>query len=313
MILSVSSAFLTVLSAAMVLLPSVPIGTVTAPLSATWISSSLKSKSGFAALTASLTFCFSSSVSFAGLATVVTSGSFNVLPALSKALTVSLPSNLPVFVPSVTVTLPLLSTVTSAFALNLPSLAFLTASATLSLSGWVKFVGSFTSVLSGAFKSRIVSFWTTVLSAGMVPTLPPWLILTVPSGSTVISSSLKFLSGLAFLTASLTACTSSGFNSPILSTGTGFSGGLKSFLTSFCFTVCSGVNVPVLPSFVTVTVPSSDTVTSASVMPLALFASATAFLTLSISSDVNDLVSLTSTGVGAVNSKGVLSVFSQTA
>ena len=68
-----------------------------------------------------------------------------------------------------------------------------------------------------------------------------------------------------------------------------------------------------MPFFVTVTVPSSATVTSASVMPLSLFASTTAFLTLSISSDVSPLRSFTSTGVGAVNSKGVFSVFSQTA
>ena len=139
------------------------------------------------------------------------------------------------------------------------------------------------------------------------------MISTVPSGLTVISSSLKFLSGLASLTACLIAAISSGFKLPISSTGTGSFGGLNSFLTSFCFTVCFGVNVPVLPSFVTVTVPSSATVTSASVMPLSLFASATAFLTLSISSDVSPLRSFTSTGVGAVNSKGVFSVFSQTA
>ena len=158
MILSVSSAFLTVLSAAMVLLPSVPIGTVTAPLSATWISSSVKPKSLFAALTASLTFCFSSSVSFAGLATVVFSGSFKVLPALSKGLTVSFASNLPVFFPSavVTVTFPLLSTSTLSPSARL--FFALTASATFSLSACVKLVGSFTSVLSGTFKSRIVSF-----------------------------------------------------------------------------------------------------------------------------------------------------------
>ena len=140
------------------------------------------------------------------------------------------------------------------------------------------------------------------------------MISTVPSGLTVISSSLKFLSGLASLTAFLIAAISSGFNSPILSTGTGSFGGLNSFLTSFCLTVLDGANVPVLPSLVfTVTVPSSATVTSASVIPLPLFASTTAFLTLSISSDVNDLVSLTSTGVGSANSKGVFSVLSQTA
>ena len=128
-----------------------------------------------------------------------------------------------------------------------------------------------------------------------------------------MSSSLKFLSGLASFTAFLIAAISSGFNSPILSTGTGFSGGLNSFLTSFCLIVFSFGIVPVLLSFVTVTVPSSATVTSASVIPLSLFASATAFLTLSISSDVKDLVSLTSTGVGSFNCNGSLSFFSQTA
>ena len=75
----------------------------------------------------------------------------------------------------------------------------------------------------------------------------------------------------------------------------------------------SGANVPVLPSFVTVTAPSSATVTSASVMPFSLFASTTAFLTFSISSDVNALVSFTSTGVGSFNCNGSLSFFSQTA
>ena len=297
----------------MVLFPSVPIGTLTVPSSATSISSSLKSKSLFAALTASLTFCFSSSVSFEGLATVVIAGSFKVLPALSKGLTVSFASNLPVFVPSVTVTLPLSSTVTTASLLNLVLLASLTAAATLSLSAFVKLVGSFTSVLSGASSLRIVSFWTTVLSAGMVPTFPPWLISTVPSGFTVISSSLKFLSGFASFTAFLIAAISSGFNSPILSTFTGSFGGLKLFLTSFCLTVCSGVNVPVLPSFVTVTVPSSSTTTSAGVKFNVEFALITAASTFSCSSDDNAFVSLTSTGVGAFKSKGVLSVFSQTA
>ena len=113
--------------------------------------------------------------------------------------------------------------------------------------------------------------------------------------------------------ASLTACFSVSFNAFAFSTLTGSFGGLNSFSTSFCLTVLAGSNVPVFPSFVTVTVPSSATVTSASVMPLSLFASTTAFLTLSISSDVSPLRSFTSTGVGAVNSKGVFSVFSQTA
>ena len=133
-ILSLVSAALTVLSAVIVFSPSVPIGTVTVPLSATLISSSLKSKSGLAALTASLTLVFSSSVSLAGFDTVVIAGSFNVLPALSNGFTVSLPSNFPVFLPSVTVTLPLLSTVTSASFDNLSLFCSLTAAATLSLS-----------------------------------------------------------------------------------------------------------------------------------------------------------------------------------
>ena len=69
-----------------------------------------------------------------------------------------------------------------------------------------------------------------------------------------------------------------------------------------------------MPSLVfTVTVPSSATVTSASVIPLSLLASITAFLTLSTSSDVNDFKSFTSTFSGSFNVKGSLSVFSQTA
>ena len=285
------------------------------PLGSTSMSASVSPRSGLTFLTLSLTCCFSNSVSlFLSPTFTFSAGGFNVLPSLVNGFTVSFPSNLPVFVPSVTVTLPLLSTITSALLVILFSLAFLTASATSSFSPWLKLAGFFTSTFSvGLFKSSIVSFCTTVLSAGIVPTLPPWLISTVPSGLTVISSSLKFLSWLASFTAFLIAAISSGFNSPILSTGTGSFGGLKLFWTSFCFTVLSGVKVPVLPSFVTVTVPSSATVTSASVMPLSLFASTTAFLTLSISSDVNDLVSFTSTGVGSFNSNGVFSVFSQTA
>ena len=149
------------------------------------------------------------------------------------------------------------------------------------------------------------------MSAGIVPTLPPWLIETLPSLLIVISSSLKFLSGLASLTAFLIAAISSDLNSPILSTLTGSFGGLNSFLTCFCVTVFSFGIVPFLPSFVTVTVPSSATVMSAFVnVGLVLI---TASLTLSISSDVNDLVSFTSTGVGSFNCNGSLSFFSQTA
>ena len=73
----------------------------------------------------------------------------------------------------------------------------------------------------------------------------------------------------------------------------------------------SGPNVPVLPSFVTVTVPSSATVMSAFVK--VGFAFITASLSLSISSDVSPLRSFTSTGVGSFNCNGSLSFFSQTA
>ena len=312
MILSVSFACSTVSVPGIVPTLLSPIGTVTVPFASTWISSSVNPNSGFAACIASFTACFSASVSLLVSPTFTFSaGGFSFLPSLVNGFTVSSDFKVPVLLPSLTVTLPLLSTVIVAVSGN--EFFSLTAAATLSLSGWVKFLGSFTSVFSGAVKSSIVSFCTTVFSAGIVPILPPWLILTVPSASTVISSSFKFLSGLASFTACLTCFISSSVNAFAFSTLTGSFGGLKLFWTSFCFTVLSGVNVPVLPSFVTVTVPSSATVTSASVIPLSLFASATAFLTLSISSDVKDLVSFTSTGVGSFKVKGSFSVFSQTA
>ena len=312
-ILSSAVACLTVLAGSIVWFPADPIGTVTVPSSATLISSYVKSRSLLAAITASLTARFSASVSFAGFDTIVIAGSFNVLPALSNGFTVSLPSNLPVLVPSVTVTLPLLSTVTTASLLNLVLFASLTAAATLSLSSCVKLVVSFTSVFSGAVKSRIVSFCTTVWSGVNEPTLPPWLIFTDPSSFTVISSSVKFLSGLASLIASLTACFSLGVNFVLSSTLTGSIGGLNSFLTSFCFTVFSGVNVPVLPSFVTVTVPSSATVISSFVKLRSPLAFITASLTLSFSSVVSPFRSFTSTGVGSFNCNSSVAVFSQTA
>ena len=313
MILSVFSAFLTVLAGSIVLFPSVPIGTVTVPSSATWISSYVKSSSLLAALTASFTACFSASVSLLVSATVVIAGAFNVLPALSNGFTVSLPSNVPVFFPSavVTVTLPLLST--SILSPSARLFFALTAAATLSLSSWVKLVTSFTSVLSGASSLRIVSFCTTVLSAGISPVLPFWLIVTLPSSPTVISSSFKFLSGLASLTASLTACFSLSVNFVLSSTLTGSFGGLNLTVTSFCVTVLSGVIVPVWPFFVTVTVPSSATTTSAGVKFKSGFALITAASTFSCSGSVNDLVSFTSTFSGSFNFKGSLLVCSQTA
>ena len=234
------------------------------------------------------------------------------MPALSNGFTVSLPSKVPVL-PSavVTVTLPLLSTSTLSPSARL--FFCLTAAATLSLSSRVKFVGSFTSVLSGAWRLRIVSFCTTVLSAGISPVLPFWLIVTLPSSPTVISSSFKFLSGLAALTASLTACFSSGVNFVLSTTLTGSFGGLNSFLTSFCSTVLSGVIVPVLPSLLTVTVPSSSTTTSSFVNFKSGFALITAASTASCSFSVNDVLSITTVFSGSFKVKGVLSVLSQTA
>ena len=121
---------------------------------------------------------------------------------------------------------------------------------------------------------------------------------------------MKFLSGLASFTACLTFVFSSSVNAFLFSTGTGFSGGLNSLVTSFCLTVFSGANVPVLPSFLTVTVPSSATVMSAFVK--VGFAFITASLTLSFSSDVNDFKSFTSTFSGSFNANSA-AVFSQTA
>ena len=282
------------------------------PLGSTSMSASVSPMSGLAFLTSSLTCCFSASVSFVVSPTLTFSaGGLTVFPSLLNGFTVSSDFKVPVLLPSLTVTLPLLSTLTVGFVND--GFASLTFWATSSFSFCVKLAGFFTSTFSaGLFKSRIVSFCTTVLSAVIVPTLPPWLIFTVPSASTVISASVKFLFGLASLIASLTACFSLSVNAFALSTLTGSFGGLKLFWTSFCFTVLSGAKVPVLPSLVfTVTVPSSATVMSAFVkVGLALI---TASLTLSISSDVKDLVSFTSTGVGSANFKSSVAVFSQTA
>ena len=287
-----------------------PIGTVTVPSSSTWISSSVNPRSGLAFLISSFTACFSCSVSLLVFPTfTLFSGGFNVLPSLVNGLTVSSAFKVPVLLPSFTVTLPLLSTVIIAVSDN--EFFSFTAAATLSLSSCVKSVISFTSVLAGACKSRIVSFCTTVWSGVNEPTLPPWLIFTDPSSFTVMSSSVKFLSGFAALIASLTACFSVSFNAFALSTFTGSFGGLKLFWTSFCLTVFSGANVPVLPSFVTVTVPSSATVMYAFVK--VGLAAITASITLSFSSLVRSFRSLTSTGVGSAKVNGSLSVFSQTA
>ena len=124
---------------------------------------------------------------------------------------------------------------------------------------------------------------------------------------------MKFLAGLASLIASLTACFSLSFNAFALSTLTGSFGGLNLFWTFSCSTVLSGAIVPVLPSFVTVTVPSSSTTTSAGVKFKSGFAVITAASTASCSFSVNDVVSFTTVFSGSFNFKGVLSVCSQTA
>ena len=189
----------------------------------------------------------------------------------------------------------------------------ITAFFTASFSSSVRLLGSLTSVISGSVNFRTESLALTVLSAGIVPTLPFWLMFTVPSSATVMSSSVKFLSGLAALTASLTACFSLGVNALVLSTRTGSFGGLNLTVTSSCVTVLSGVNVPTLPSLVTVTVPSSATTTSAGVKFNFGFALITAASTFSCSGSVNDLVSFTTVFSGSFKVKGVLSVLSQTA
>ena len=156
------------------------------------------------------------------------------MPALSNGFTVSSAFKVPVFLPSavVTVTLPILST--SILSSSARLFFALTAAATSSFSFCVKLAGFFTSTfLSGASILRIVSFCTTVLLAGIVPTLPFWLIFTVPSAPTLISSSLKFLSGLASFTACFTCFISSSLNAFAFSTSTGFFGGLNLFSTNF--------------------------------------------------------------------------------
>ena len=106
-----------------------------------------------------------------------------------------------------------------------------------------------------------------------------------------MSSSLKFLSGLAALIASLTACFSSSVNAFLSTTLTGSIGGLKLFFTSFCFTVSDGLNSLVLPSLFTMAVPSFLTWMSAGVKFAVGFALIIAAITSSFSSDVKFSVS----------------------
>ena len=290
-----------------------PMGTVTLPLASTWISEFLKAKSGLAAFTASRTAFFSASVKlFKSETSTGAFGSFNVLPVLSKGLTVSEPASFPVLPSSVTVTLPLASTVTTALSLSLPWLAFLTASATLSLSGSVKLLTSLTSTFSGLSSLIILLSSVIVFSEGTLPVLPPWSIVTFPFSSTVTSPGFKFRSGLAAIMASLTLPFSSSVKPSLFLTSIGFSGGLMLFKTSFCLTVFSAGISPVLPSFVTVTFPSLPTVMSSFVKPG--LAAITASLTASFSPEVRSVLSKTGTGsFGAFNSNLLSDFCSQTA
>ena len=319
-VLSVSLTFSTVCSPDISLFigfpsPSVPIGTVTLPSASTWISSAFNPRSGLAAITSSLTAFLSVSVSFVVSDTLTLFlGGFKVLSALVNGFTVSSLLRFPVFLPSalVTVTLPLSSTSTLSPSARL--FFVLTALATASLSSCVKLVGSLTSTFSGASSLRMVSFWTTVLSAEIVPILPPWLIDTLPSGLTVISLSSKFLSGLASLIACLTACFSVSDKPCALSTLTGSFGGLKLFSTCFWVTTSSLLIAPSWSPFLTLTLPSSETIMSSGFRPRSGFAFITASLILSFSSDVRFLRSFTSIfSSGFFRFSGSSAFFSQTA
>ena len=172
---------------------------------------------------------------------------------------------------------------------------------------------SLTSVTAGSVNVRTEDFDLTVLSAGIVPTLPFWLMFTVPSSATVMSSFVRFLSGLAFITASLTAFFSSGVNFLVFSTRTGSFGGLKLFWTSFCSTVSSGLNSLVLPFLLTVAVPSFSTLISAAVKSLPGFASIIAWITASFSADVKPFGSATGVFAGLFKVSSASAFFSQTA
>ena len=128
-----------------------------------------------------------------------------------------------------------------------------------------------------------------------------------------MSSSLKFLSGLAALIASFTACFSVSVNAVLFSTLTGSSGGLKLFTTSFCSTVSDGLNSLVLPSLLTVAVPSFSTLISAAVKPASGFAFIIAAITASFSPDVSDVKSPTGVLSGLVKVSSASAFFSQTA
>ena len=128
-----------------------------------------------------------------------------------------------------------------------------------------------------------------------------------------MSSSVKFLSLLASLTAFLTAFFSSFVNELVLSTRTGSFGGLKLFLTSFCSTVSAGLNSFVLPSLLTMAVPSFPTLISAAVKFASGFAFIIAAITASFSPDVSDVKSPTGVLSGFFKVSSASAFFSQTA
>ena len=162
----------------------------------------------------------------------------------------------------------------------------------------------------------VSSAFLTVCAGVNVALLPSFVTFTLPLLSTVMSSSVKFRSWLASLIAFLIfPCSASvTFSGSATSTA---SGALTPSLLSSCLTVLAGsilaISLPVL-SF-TVTVPSSATSIVAPsgnvLLPSpSLFASSTAFLTLSLSSFVNAFELSTVTGVfGALMPvSGVLAV-----
>ena len=201
---------------------------------------------------------------------------------------------------SVTVTDPSSPTVTFAPSGNF-GFASLTAFSTAFFSSSVNLDGSFTSTGVGAFKASL-----TVSFAGIVPSSFPSLsfTVTVPSLPTSIVAPSGNV-GFAFLTASSTAFFSSGVKLDGSFTSTGSAGAT---IASAFLTVCAGVNLPSsFPSLsVTVTVPSSPTVTFASA-GRSLFASLTAFSTSFFSSSVNLDGSFTLTGVGALSFSNTVS------
>ena len=161
---------------------------------------------GFAFLTASSTFTFSSSVKLLGSFTGVTSGSLTLfasadLTVLSGVIVVVLPSG------NVTVVVP--SCPTSTFVAV--GFAFLTASSTFAFSSSVKLLASFTGVFVSGSLTLFASAGFTVLVnlSGCFASEPAplWLYVTSPLASTSISASS--IPGFAFLTSSFTLAFSS--------------------------------------------------------------------------------------------------------